>query len=150
MNWLLDTDVLSQPAKAHGDPGVIEWLRREKAHCYTSAVVIAQLAYWVRSKEGRQRIALQTWLTRLLEAMDGRVHSLNVSVAHVWAEQERALDAVGQRMPVEDSYIAATARRHGLTIVTGNDKDFRRPGLRVFNPFTNSGDGGVNSPDPWN
>lgn len=27
-------------------------------------------------------------------------------------------------MPVEDSYIAATARRHGLTIVTGNDKDF--------------------------
>jgi hypothetical protein len=27
------------------------------------------------------------------------------------------------------------ARRHDLTIVTGNDKDFRRPGLKVFNPF---------------
>jgi predicted nucleic acid-binding protein len=40
-----------------------------------------------------------------------------------------------QRMPVEDGYIAATARRHGLTIVTGNEKDFRRPGLKVFNPF---------------
>jgi predicted nucleic acid-binding protein len=38
-------------------------------------------------------------------------------------------------MPVEDSYIAATARRHNLTIVTGNDRDFRRPGLKVFNPF---------------
>jgi hypothetical protein len=38
-------------------------------------------------------------------------------------------------MPVEDSLIAATARRHGLTIVTGNDRDFRRPGLKVFNPF---------------
>jgi predicted nucleic acid-binding protein len=38
-------------------------------------------------------------------------------------------------MPVEDSYIAATARRHGLTIVTGNDRDFMRPGLKVFNPF---------------
>jgi predicted nucleic acid-binding protein len=38
-------------------------------------------------------------------------------------------------MPVEDGYIAATARRHGLTIVTGNDKDFLRPGLKVFNPF---------------
>ena len=38
-------------------------------------------------------------------------------------------------MPVEDSYIAATARRHGLVIVTGNDRDFRRPGLKVFNPF---------------
>jgi len=37
-------------------------------------------------------------------------------------------------MPVEDSYIAATAR-HGLTIATGNDRDFKRPGLKVFNPF---------------
>ena len=38
-------------------------------------------------------------------------------------------------MPVEDSYIAATARRHGLTIATGNDRGFKRPGLTVFNPF---------------
>jgi len=38
-------------------------------------------------------------------------------------------------MPGEDSYIAAIARRHNLTIATGNDKDFRRPGIRIFNPF---------------
>jgi rRNA maturation RNase YbeY len=36
-------------------------------------------------------------------------------------------------MPVEDSYIAATARRHGLTIATGHDRDFRRPGLVLQN-----------------
>jgi len=41
----------------------------------------------------------------------------------------------GQPLPVEDSYIVATARRHGLTIATGNDQDFRRPGLKVFSPF---------------
>ena len=58
-----------------------------------------------------------------------------MSVAHVWAEQERLLEKAGQRMRVEDSYIAATARRHGLTIATGNDRDFTRPGLKVFNPF---------------
>jgi hypothetical protein len=38
-------------------------------------------------------------------------------------------------MPVEDSYIAATAGRHALTIATGNEQDFRRPGVKVFNPF---------------
>jgi toxin FitB len=38
-------------------------------------------------------------------------------------------------MPLADSYIAATARRHGLTVVTGNDRDFRRAGVEVFNPF---------------
>jgi toxin FitB len=135
MSWLLDTDVICQPAKRHGDARVVAWMERERNDCYTSAVVIAQLAYWVRTKEGRQRDALQTWLTRLIEAMHGRIHGFNVSVAHVWAEQERTLEKAGQRMPVEDSYIAATAKRHGLTIVTGNDQDFRRPGLKVFNPF---------------
>jgi hypothetical protein len=40
-------------------------------------------------------------------------------------------------MSVHDGpeYAAATARRHRLTLVTGNDRDFRRPGLKVFNPF---------------
>ena len=51
-------------------------------------------------------------------------------------DQEHLLEKHGQRLPVEDGCIAATARRHGLTmIVTGNDKDFRRPGMEVFNPF---------------
>ncbi len=135
MSWLLDTDVLSQPAKRRGDARVIAWLEREKDRCYTSAVVIAQLAYWVRGKEGKQRAALQAWLTRLTDAMHGRIHGFNVSVAHVWAEQEHLLEKTGRPMPVEDGYIAATARHYGLTIATGNDRDFQRPGLKVFNPF---------------
>src|ERR1019366_8552008 len=108
---------------------------RERQACATSAIVIAQLAYWVRSKDGRQRTALQSWLTRLVDAMQGRIHGFNVSAAHVWAEQEHLCKKAGVRMPVEDGYIAATARRHGLTIVTGNDRNFRRPGLKVLNPF---------------
>ena len=135
MSWLLDADILSQPAKRHGDARVIAWLEQEKPRCYTSAVVIAQLAFWVRGKEGRQRQLLQAWLTQLVAGLHGRILSFNASVAHVWAEQERELQEAGQRMPVEDSYIAATARRHGLTIATGNDQDFRRPGIKVFNPF---------------
>lgn len=135
MSWLLDADVLSQPAKRLGDARVIAWLGEVQDECYTSSVVIAQLALWVRTKEGRQRTALQAWLARLTDAMHGRVLGFNVTVAHVWAEQEFQLQTTGLRMPVEDSYIAATARRHNLTIATGNEKDFRRPGLKVFNPF---------------
>jgi predicted nucleic acid-binding protein len=140
MSWLLDTDVLSQPAKKHGDPRVLAWLEQEQDRCYTSPVVIGQLAYWVRTKQGRQRTALQNWLTRLTETMHGRILGFNVTVAHVWADQEILLEKAGLPMPVEDGYIAATARRHGLTIVTGNDKDFLRPGLKVFNPFRLAGE----------
>ena len=134
MSWLLDTDVICQPAKRQGDAGVIAWLHQAR-RCFTSAIIIAQLAYWVRSKEGRQRRDLQDWLRRLVDALGGRILGFNVSVAHVWADQEHPLEKQGKRMPVEDGYFAATARRHGLTIATGNDKDFRRPGLKVFNPF---------------
>ena len=61
-----------------------------------------------------------------------------MAVAHVWADQKLLLEQSGQPMPIEDSYIAAIARRHDLTIATGNDKHFRRPGLKVFNPFKQS------------
>ena len=135
MSWLVDADVLSQPAKKKGDRRVIEWMEREESRCHTSTIVVAQLAYWVRTKEGRTRDALQDWLRQLLDAMEGRVLGFSLAVAHVWAEQQRTLDAAGLRMPLADSYIAATARRHGLTVVTGNERDFRRPGVKVLNPF---------------
>ena len=135
MSFLLDADVLSQPAKRRGDPRVVAWLEREEARCHTSTIVIAQLAYWVRAKEGKQREALQKWLRQLLDAMEGRVLGFSVAVAHVWADQQRVFDRAGLRMPLADSYIAATARRHGLTVVTGNDRDYRRPGVKVLNPF---------------
>jgi predicted nucleic acid-binding protein len=135
VSWLLDADVLSQPAKRNGDRRIVAWLEQEESRCHTSTIVIAQLAYWVRSKEGRSREALQKWLRQLLDALEGRVLGFSVAVAHVWAEQQRAFDRAGVRMPLADSYIAATARRHGLTVVTGNDRDFGRPGVKVFNPF---------------
>jgi predicted nucleic acid-binding protein len=114
---------------------VIAWLEQEEARCYTSTIVVAQLAYWVRLKQGRQRKGLQRWLRQLLDAMEGRVLGFSVAVAHVWTEQQAVLDRAGLRMPLADSYIAATARRHGLTVVTGNDRDFRRPDVKVLNPF---------------
>ena len=84
MNWLLDTGVICQPGKRHGDSRVVAWLEREKNQCCTSAVVIAQLAYWVRTKEGRQRQALARAVVqrvlheptvRMKELRDDRVHA---------------------------------------------------------------------------
>ena len=98
-------------------------------------MVIAQLAYWVKSKHGVQKARLQEWLTRLVRTMEGRVYTFSVSIAYTWAELRYQLARAGKPMPLEDSYIAATAMRHGLTIVTGNERDFQRPGLKIFNPF---------------
>ncbi len=84
MSWLLDADVLSQAAKRNGDRRVVEWLEREESRCHTSTIVVAQLAYWVRTKEGRTRGALQAWLRQLLDAMEGRVLGFSVGLEVNW------------------------------------------------------------------
>lgn len=78
---------------------------------------------------------MKDWLVESVEALEGRILSFNTAPAQVWADQKIWLEKSGKLLPVEDSYIAATARRHNLTIVTGIDADFRRPGLKVFSPF---------------
>ncbi len=43
---------------------------------------------------------------------------------------------VPDQMPVIDSLLAATAKVHGLTLVTRNVKDVERSGVELINPFT--------------
>jgi predicted nucleic acid-binding protein len=62
-------------------------------------------------------------------------------VAQVCAEQQHKVEDIGQPMLLEDSYIAAIALRHNLTVVTGNEKNFRRPGVKLFNPFESNDSG---------
>jgi predicted nucleic acid-binding protein len=75
VSWLLDSDVLSQPAKKVGDARVITWLEKHQDQCYTSSIVIAQLAFWVRTKRGKQRVALHI-------AAIARRHKLTIAARH--------------------------------------------------------------------
>jgi predicted nucleic acid-binding protein len=38
-------------------------------------------------------------------------------------------------MPIKDSLIAATALVHGLIVVTRNEHDFKKAGMKVMDPF---------------
>ena len=67
--------------------------------------------------------------------MKGRMLSFNISTAHVWGQLKATWEKAGISVPSLDSQIAATAHRHGLTIVTRNVSDFEKTGLKVLNPF---------------
>ena len=101
-----------------------------------SAVTIGELRRGIeRLPAGRRQTQLRAWLVALGERMRGRVLSFNASTAHVWGQLKAGWDAAGIVVPSLDSQIAATAQRHGLTVVTRNTADFARTGVRLLNPF---------------
>jgi len=52
--------------------------------------------------------------------------------ARIFASTDAALSAAGNRLPVEDLMIAATALVHGHEVITRDMRSFPRvPGLRV-------------------
>ena len=57
---------------------------------------------------------------------------VDVVVANAWADLRVALRDAGRRMPVNDSWIAATALAHGLPVVTQDDDYDGVPGLTVL------------------
>lgn len=136
MSWLVDTDLLSESSRPKPDPRVLKWLEENSAEIYTSSHVIGEIQAGIALlPEGAKQRALQAWLNRLVEAMAGRILNFNTSVATVWGRQEAEFSRKGCLMPMPDSFIAATARRHNLIVATRNTADFDRPGLKTFSPI---------------
>lgn len=69
-------------------------------------------------------------LEQLKKAFQDRTLVIDGQVAHHFARLQ-----VPDPMPVNDAWIASTARAHGLTVVTRNTKDFERDGVSVLNPW---------------
>ena len=136
MSYLVDTNVLSELAKAKPDLQVVAWLREHEADLYLSTITIGEIRRGIESlPSGKRKTALQSWFTGLCKRMDGRILSFNTSTAHVWGQLVASWDKKGKSVPSLDSQLAATAHRHNLTMVTRNVSDFENTGVRLFNPF---------------
>jgi predicted nucleic acid-binding protein len=57
---------------------------------------------------------------------------IDQSVAETWARLRVSLAEFGLRMPVNDSWIAATAMTLGIPVVTQDDDYLHAPGLEVI------------------
>jgi toxin FitB len=85
----------------------------------------------VRGRGDRhQASALERWLRDVETGFEDRVLPVTLAVAAAWGRQQYA-----QRIPVLDALIAATAKAHGMTVVTRNVNDFEVAGVQVLNPF---------------
>ena len=137
MNYLVDTNVLSEPRQKRPQARVLHWLQANESNLYTSVLVLGEIRYRIEllPRNSAKRGDLLRWYETLQLTMAGRVLSINVRVADEWARLQTEAHSKNVVLPVVDSLLAATARRYGLTIATDNVSDFNDIGLKVLNPF---------------
>ncbi len=139
MNFLLDTNVVSEWVKPHPNAGVVAWLAEaDEDRIFVSVMTLAELRYGIeRLAAGHRRRRLDEWLRNELPLrFEGRVLSLDVAVADAWGKVVAHRQVLGRPMSVADAFIAATAEVHGLALVTRNASDFEPTVKAIINPWT--------------
>jgi predicted nucleic acid-binding protein len=135
VSYLIDTNVLSELRKGERcDPAVARWadaLAPEEWH--TSVLVLGQIRRGVeriRRRDRNQARALEGWLEQVRRAFAGRILEIDQRIADEWGRL-----GAGDPLPVVDGLLAATAKVHGLTLVTRNLADAARTGVTALDPF---------------
>ena len=139
MNFLLDTNVVSEWAKPRPDAGVVGWLAEaDEDRVFISVVTLAELHHGIeRLPSGARRNRLDIWVSEQVPArFETRVLAIDAEIAIIWGRIMARTQAAGRTVSTMDGFIAATAERHGLTLVTGNVLDFKPLGISLLNPWS--------------
>ena len=98
-----------------------------------SALTVREIAKGVvklRKTKRETAAALGATVTAVFDAFEERILSTDRAVAAAWG------GALGENEKhVDDAGLAATARVHGLIVVTRNVKDFDGRGVKVIDPL---------------
>lgn len=136
--FLLDTNVISEIRKEIPDKHVMEWMDVwDVNQTYMSVVTICEIRKGIhKMPEGKRRNSLNSWLNiDVADMFSGRILPVDTQTAECWGK----LIAEHGHYDVMDMLVAATALVHNLTIATRNVKHFKIRGLRVMNPWLESG-----------
>jgi predicted nucleic acid-binding protein len=139
VNFLLDTNVVSEWTKPRPDGGVVAWLAEtDEDRVFISVVTLAELRYGVeRMPAGARRNRLDTWVKEQLPArFEERVLPIDSETADAWGRVMARGKTAGRPVGTMDAFIAATAERYRLTLVTRNVADFDALGVGLINPWS--------------
>jgi predicted nucleic acid-binding protein len=103
---------------------------------FVSVISIGEIAKGLALlKDGQKKRLLETWLQTLERHYGDRLLPIDLETSRMWGELTAAAQKAGRTIPASDGLIAATARRHGLYIMTRNTADFEPSGVPVLNPW---------------
>ena len=134
MTYLVDANVLSEATKPDPNPAVLAWLKQNEREIGVDPFILGEIRFGILLlPAGKRRQNLDRWFREGV----AKVHCVawEAATGMRWAKLLADLRASGQAMPIKDSLIAATALVHGFILVTRNVRDFRKAGVKMFDPF---------------
>jgi predicted nucleic acid-binding protein len=125
--------VVSELRKQRPHGAVVAWLDSiDDAQLFLSALTLAEIQAGIeltREQDAVKAAEIESWLD--LVAGSYNVLPMDAATFRAWARlMHKKSDTL-----YEDAMIAATAKVHGLTVVSRNVADFEALGFNVFNPF---------------
>ncbi len=134
IRYLIDTNVVSELRKPKPHGGGVAWLQSlELGQGFFSAVTFGEIQRGVeltRRQDPVKANEIEVWAAQLERT--SQVLSMDAACFREYARlMHRRSDTLG-----EDALIAATARVHGLTVATRNERDFAHFDVAVVSWWT--------------
>lgn len=137
MRVLLDTCVISELWRKGGSEKVRRRIAELKPYdAYLSVLTIGEIIKGIHLlKESKRKRALREKLTLLENEYQSNILVIDVETIRIWGLVLALAPKKGKPVPVSDGLIAATAKRHGLHIMTRNISDFKNTEAMLINPW---------------
>ena len=134
MNYILDTNVISELVKPSPNENLIKWISFiDQGSLYISAISIGEIKSGIiklRISNAKKANELDSWLNELLQVYTKRILEINVDTCLIWAE----LMNITKNHPI-DALISAQAINLNYCVATRNIADFEHFKCRLINPF---------------
>ncbi|MEE8119982.1 MAG: type II toxin-antitoxin system VapC family toxin [Anaerolineales bacterium] len=138
MNYILDTNVVSELVARVADQKVVNWVDGiDSESVFLSVITIGELKKGIEKlPDSKRKKKLESWLEEdLLVRFRGRILPLDIPILLTWGRLVASLEIEGKPLPAIDSLLAATSAQTGFTLVTRNTGHFEPTGISVFDPW---------------
>jgi predicted nucleic acid-binding protein len=137
--YLLDTNVISEYSRVGPpDSRVKTWIdAQDEDALHLSVLTLGEIRKGTTLlPPSNKRAQLEKWLENDLPGrFANRLLPINGEIAEIWGAMAGQAQLKGITLAIIDGLVAATARRHDLTVVTRNVKDFSVCGIPIANPW---------------
>ncbi len=131
MTVLCDTNIISELTRPRPNAGVLAW-SNGASNIAISVITLEEVTYGLAAKPNPR---IQVWFEQFLQT-NCQILAVTNLIALQAGILRGTLQTQGKPRTQADMLVAATAKVHGLTLVTRNLRDFQDCQISLLNPFS--------------